>query len=270
MGFAMLPIDEKESFPDFGEQFTVDNKIEGYWGSVELFKDIVHPFNPEELQGKTVMEVGSGSGRILRMLAEYGPEKIISIEPSKAIEVAKRNNAQSPVPIEFHNVRGEEIPVENEVDVCVSLGVLHHAPGADEIVKKIKSALKPGGKIVIWLYGYEGNELYLAIFNNLRRVTKLFPDGILRALSHLLNVGCRLYILGCRFVKLPMRDYMLNVFGKFNWRSQVYVIFDQLNPAYSKYYKKDEAIALIENAGLKVEAIHHRREYSWTVVGEKP
>ena len=38
------------------------------------------------------MEVGSGSGRILKNLLFYQPSEITSIEPSEAIEVAKSNN----------------------------------------------------------------------------------------------------------------------------------------------------------------------------------
>jgi hypothetical protein len=73
----------------------------------------------------------------------------------------------------------------------------------------------------------------------------------------------------CRFIKLPLKKYFLNVFSKFSFRHKFYVIFDQLNPKYSKYYKKMEVLNLMTNAGFKVEKIHHRDEYSWTVVGKK-
>ena len=36
------------------------------------------------------MDVGSGSGRILKNLIQFSPKKIYSIEPSKAIWVAKK------------------------------------------------------------------------------------------------------------------------------------------------------------------------------------
>ena len=85
-----MKIDHKESYGDFGNQFTIDNKIDDYWGSEQMFLDNVYPFDPLVIKNKNVMEVGSGSGRILKNLLKFSPKKIFSIEPSKAIEVAKK------------------------------------------------------------------------------------------------------------------------------------------------------------------------------------
>ena len=265
----MLPIDEKESFPDFGKQFTIDADIGGHWGSPEFLKDIIYPFSVSEIAGKVVMEVGSGSGRIIKMLSHYHPARLVSVEPSEAMAVVKRNNENADCPIDFHQCKGEDLTFENEMDIVFSLGVLHHAPGAAEIMTRIHAALKPGGKCVIWLYGYEGNALYVAIFNNVRRITKRMPDAVLRAGCHVLNSVCNVYGFLCRYVNLPMRGYFLNVFSTFSWQKQCYVIFDQLNPSYAKYYRQWEVEALIKEAGFRLEAVHHRHGYSWTAIGVK-
>jgi hypothetical protein len=47
------------------------------------------------------------------------------------------------------------------------------------------------------------------------------------------------------------------------------VIYDQLNPSYLKYYRKHEAIGLLETAGFQDIEIHHRHGYSWSVKGKK-
>jgi hypothetical protein len=47
-------------------------------------------------------------------------------------------------------------------------------------------------------------------------------------------------------------------------------MYDQLNPAYAKYYTRTEAIDLLERAGFVNVRVHHRHGYSWTVIGEKP
>ena len=39
-----MKINHKSSYKDFGQQFTKDKKIDGYWGGVELLKDIFYPF----------------------------------------------------------------------------------------------------------------------------------------------------------------------------------------------------------------------------------
>lgn len=48
------------------------------------------------------------------------------------------------------------------------------------------------------------------------------------------------------------------------------MIYDQLNPAYSKYCTGLEARSLLEDNGLTNVRLHHRHGYSWTVVGEVP
>jgi hypothetical protein len=48
------------------------------------------------------------------------------------------------------------------------------------------------------------------------------------------------------------------------------VIYDQLNPAYAKYYRRGEAEALLASQGFTDVKLHHRHGYSWTVLGMKP
>jgi hypothetical protein len=109
----------------------------------------------------------------------------------------------------------------------------------------------------------------VAIFDNLRRVTRIIPDSMLRHLCTVLNLLCSLYIVLVKAFSLPLRAYMLNVFQKFSWEKRGYVIFDQLNPSFSKYYKRSEVEDLMNNVGFSIVDIVHRHGYSWTVVGEK-
>ena len=181
-----MRIDHKSSYKDFGDQFIKDNKIDGYWGGVELLKDIVYPFKLSNIKNKKVMEVGTGSGRIIKNLIKFSPKHITGIEPSKAIEVAKKNIGLKKV--KFLNIKGEDISFNKKFDFIFSLGVIHHIPQYEIVLKKISKSLKKNGKFIVWVYGKEGNEIYLTIFNNLRRLTILFPDFILRMLCHLINL----------------------------------------------------------------------------------
>lgn len=130
--------------------------------------------------------------------------------------------------------------------------------------------LKMGrGEFIFWVYGYEGNEIYLAVFNNLRRITRIMPDSILRGLCSLLNMFCSLYIILVKVFPLPLKEYMLNGFQKLSWEKRNYVIFDQLNPSYAKYYKRSEVESLMNNAGFSISDIIHTDSYSWTVFAKK-
>jgi 2-polyprenyl-3-methyl-5-hydroxy-6-metoxy-1,4-benzoquinol methylase len=97
------------------------------------------------------MEVGCGSGRILKNLLKYENEKIIAVEPSAAINVAKENNKSAKDKIDFENIKGGEINKNNEIDFCFSIGVLHHIPDVDIVVKNILNVLK---KVVKEFFGH--------------------------------------------------------------------------------------------------------------------
>jgi len=47
------------------------------------------------------------------------------------------------------------------------------------------------------------------------------------------------------------------------------VIYDQLNPAYAKYYTREEAQDLLARQGFVDIRLHHRHGVSWTVLGTK-
>ena len=144
-----MKIDHKESYKEFGEQFMKDSNIDDYWGSKEMLKDIVNPFNLESVKDKTIMEVGVGSGRILNNLIKFLPKKAIALEPSQAIQIAKKNNVSSKVKIEFLNIKAEDLKIKKKVDYVFSLGVIHHIPNYKEACKRIYDSIKPNGKFII-------------------------------------------------------------------------------------------------------------------------
>ena len=262
-----MKIDHKDSYKDFGKQFQKDKKIDGYWGSVDMLKDIVFPFDLSNINNKKIMEVGVGSGRILKNLISFFPSKATGIEPSEAIKVASKNiNSKN---VELLNIKGEDIKFNEEYDYIFSLGVIHHIPNYELVLQNIYKSLKKNGKFILWVYGKEGNELYLLIFNNLRRITILIPDLILKFLSHLLNIISYPYELLCKYFPLPLSKYFVEVFGKCSFEKRSYIIFDQLNPSYSKYFSKDELNVILKKTGFQNIQIHHRHGYSWTAIVEK-
>ena len=81
---------------DFGDQWTTYRDNSGYYGSIELFEDIVGP-NCPDLSGKRIADIGAGTGRITNMLIDVGAKEVVAIEPSKAIDVLKENTKNRPV-----------------------------------------------------------------------------------------------------------------------------------------------------------------------------
>jgi SAM-dependent methyltransferase len=262
---------EKETISDFGEQWTkfVDNP--GYYGSLGLLRDVVEPLVPvQDFSGASVVDIGSGTGRIVRMLREAGASRITAVEPSAAMEVLRRNTTDIAEHIRYENTTGDAFSVDRPVDWVVSIGVLHHIPEPGPVVARAFRALKPGGRILVWLYGREGNGLYLAVAEPLRAVGRRLPHRALVALCRVLDVPLALYVKTCRHLPLPLAHYMRGHLGRLTPEVRRLTIYDQLNPAWAKYYRKDAAEALLKDAGFIDVRVHHRHGYSWTVTGRKP
>lgn len=259
----------RQTINDFGNQWTRYPENQGYYASVELFKDYCGSLlTPKEFKGKRILEIGSGTGRIVNMLIGLDAKHIFAVEPSDSFGILVENTKIHQGQVSCIKESGENTP-KIEIDLALSFGVLHHIPEPKPVVDRVYDLLPKGGKFIIWLYGFEGNETYLKIFQPFRNLTRVIPDFLLGFTANIFNVIMSVYIWLCGFLELPMKKYVMQVFNKLDWHSRKMIIFDQLNPSYAKYYRRDEAEELLESSGFTKIKLFHRHQYSWTVVGEK-
>jgi SAM-dependent methyltransferase len=270
---ARMAVDNKlrdKTIADFGDQWTTYTDNSGWYGSTELFRTILGPIVSEnEIRGKRVADVGSGTGRIVNMLLSLGADHVTAIEPSDAFTVLKQNTRHAGDKVTCLQLRGDQIP-ENDFDHVLCIGVIIIIPDPKPVVEAAYRAIKPGGRYTIWLYGKEGNELYLSIFLPVMSVTRHLPHKVLAALCWALTVPLALYIAGCRLFNLPMREYMVRHLGPMTWDKRQLTIYDQLNPSYVKYYTRQEAVDLLKSAGFENIEIYPRLGYSYTLTATKP
>jgi SAM-dependent methyltransferase len=256
---------------DFGDQWSHYGSNEGFYGSVELLQDMFGPLVAlEELKGARVVDIGSGAGRIVRMLLDAGVERVIAVEPSAGVDVLRENTRDVADRVEIIHGPGEDTPAGRELDFAVSIGVIQFIRDPLPTLEAAREALRPGGKLVIWVYGREGNELYVAVVQALRAVTTRLPHFGLAAVCNALTLLVDAYIFACRWLPLPMRDYMRNTLSRVSREHRKLTIYDQLNPSYAKYYRREEVREMLERAGFRDVRLHHRRGYSWTAVGARP
>lgn len=261
---------DRRTVLDFGQQWVRYQDNDGYYGSVEMLADIFGPLlHVEDIVDRRVAEIGSGTGRIVNMLLAAGTARVLAIEPSAAFAVLRQNTTAHAERVDYLNARGDKIPADGEFDFVLSIGVLHHIEHPESVVAAAYRALRVGGRMLIWLYGREGNEAYLRLIEPLRAITTRLPPRLLSPLCHVFNLGLALYIGLCRFLPLPLRGYCRNVLAKLSWQKRFLVIYDQLNPAVARYYSERDARALLEHAGFKQVQSHHRHGYSWTVIGTR-
>src|SRR5262245_44458924 len=85
----------QQTIADFGEQWTRFTDNEGFYGSATLFEDICGPLLPPGgMLGQRAAEIGSGTGRIVRMMIACGAAHVVAVEPSAAFDVLRRNLAE--------------------------------------------------------------------------------------------------------------------------------------------------------------------------------
>jgi SAM-dependent methyltransferase len=105
-------------------------------------------------QGK-VLEIGAGSGA---NFVHYDPSKVsrlYALEPNPGmIHLAKRQQRKTKLNIEFIDLPGERIPLEDEsVDTVVSTFTLCTIPGIMDAIQGIARVLKPTGKLIFFELG---------------------------------------------------------------------------------------------------------------------
>lgn len=269
----MENLDDK-TISDFDEQWSRYSDNEGWYGSLALFIDMISPLlKVEDLNGKTIVDIGSGTGRIVGMLLQAGAKKVVAVEPAEGAFQKLLSNVgkmERGADVSCINARGDAWQVHMPVDYVFSIGVIQFIPEPHSTVVKCFEALKPGGEIFFWLYSHEGNETYLRFILPLRALTTRVPHFALVSIIELLYVVlCGYRFLGL-LLPLPLNKYISKVWWPMTSKKRRLVIYDQLNPTYAKYHKRHEAIALLEDAGFTEVKVHHRHGYSWCVWGRKP
>ena len=137
-------------------------------------------------------DMGCGSGRWAKLVSPR-VGTLHCIDPSSAIEVARRNLADESN-CEFHHAGLEEkVLPEGSMDFGYSLGVLHHLPDTAQGIRDCVRLLKPRAPFLLYLY-YAFDNRSLA-YSVLWRITDIFrviisrlPYIIRYALSQIIAV----------------------------------------------------------------------------------
>ena len=156
----------KKTITDFGDQWDIHGKIEDEWTSEEKFRDhFGNIFDPNEINSKIVCDVGSGCGRIVKFISRHNPKTIYAVEPSSEGVNAIKKNLSALTNLKILNTSGELFKTDELCDYIISIGVIHHIKNPIDVLKNIRNNLKENGKLIIWVYGYENNLLYLIFYN---------------------------------------------------------------------------------------------------------
>jgi SAM-dependent methyltransferase len=220
-------------------------------------------------------DLGCGSGRWAKLVAPR-VGRLHLIDPSKALEVARRNLVELGN-CEFHRAGVDSIPLEDCLcDFGYSLGVLHHVPDTEAGLRACVAKLKSGAPFLVYLYYRFDNRpaWFRAIWkfsDFVRRAISRMPYFARYGLSQVLATAVYLPLArasrafegwGVNVAKVPLAQYRNNSF--YTMRTDA---LDRFGTRLEKRFTKAEILRMMENCGL--ERITFSDKSFWTAVGYK-
>lgn len=265
---------EEATAKAFGREWKTFDDHGDFMAGEELFMAFAAPLKPEDFRGKTVLEVGCGGGRWLSICERFGARAVVGLDFSRAVEQSRQRNLSKQ---NVHVVQGSLYanPLKPVFDIVLCIGVLHHLREPCEGMKALVKAVKPGGRVVLWTYSKEGNELYLKLARPLRRLTTRLPH------SGLLAVALPLAVLVWGYVKVfrpllcllglhgPMAAYF-GLISRLTFRDLWSVVYDQLAPQLAVYPSREEILQWVDESGGGLLELGMRTGNSWRVHLSRP
>jgi len=265
-----IDLNTAESFGEEWEKFDQTNL--SYNEALERFNEYFHLFPwdslPDNAEG---IDIGCGSGRWDKFVATK-VAKLHCVEPAeRAIAVAKRNLSQYKN-IVFHQKSLDDLEILDEtMDFCFSLGVLHHVPDTLKALEKCASFLKPGAPFLGYLYyDFENKSKFFRLiwkFSDLfRRVISKLPPGsknfycdLIALLVYLPITNCLklLDLIGIKVDSLPLSYY--KDYSFYTMRTDAR---DRFGTPVEKRFSRKDIVRMCEKSGLK-EIVFSKTKPYW-------
>lgn len=255
----------KHGSPDrFGYEWSVYNEIIPIYE--EQFKRWAVLIDSSEWKDKDILDVGCGTGRNSIWPIKYGAKRAVAIDVDEGSLNSARQNLHNISNAEVKLMSAYDIEYENAFDIVFSIGVIHHLEFPERALLQMQKAAKKGGKILIWVYGYENSEWVVRYLNPIRKV--LFSKLPIK-FTHFLSIFPTAIIYALIRLGLGKIEYF-NFIRQFTFRHLRSIVFDQMLPNIANYWKKEEVLDLMDKTGLKDIQISQVNGMSWCAVGTKP
>ncbi len=234
-----------------------------------LFKDWIYPHPIEEFSGKTVLEGGCGGGQHTSFVAPYAKE-IVSVDLNTT-DLAKQRNAQRRN-IQFVEADLSAMDLRRTFDIVFSIGVVHHTDHPDRTVENLKRHVKPGGKIILWVYSEEGNFLVKHIVEPIRKIflrnlSRKTLLGLSKFITALLYIPVyTIYLLPLKF--MPYFEYFEN-FRRLSFDRNVLNVFDKLNAPQVDFISQKRAKSWLSPEEFDNIHVSPYKGVSWRISGVK-
>ena len=244
----------------------------------ELFEKYFSIFPWSSLPDDSVgFDMGCGSGRWAKILAQR-VGTLNCIDPSSAIEVAKKNLKDVPNCI-FHSAGVDEEPLlPSSQDFGVSLGVLHHVPDTAKGIKACVEMLKPGAPFLIYLYyALDNRSFWFRVLWKMSNLVRFFVSKLPHGLRYLVSqiIAITIYWPLARSAKIieklgasePSVDTLpLSFYRNLSFYTMRTDALDRFGTRLEQRFTKSDIKLMMEEAGLESIVFSHNDPY-WVAVG---
>jgi SAM-dependent methyltransferase len=209
-----------------------------------------------DLSEAIVLDAGCGMGRYLRIAAESPARLIVGMDLSEAVTAARELTASGPAIaiLQGDLLRPPFAPAT--FDHIYSLGAIDHTPDPSATFLALARLLKPGGRIVIWVYPRERRVIEW-IMNVQRAISTRLP---LRLLEQLCRIsapvgGLKRRLMASRFKiveRIGVALHLSTIGVSMHPDAEVRICdtFDWYAPRYLSRHSVDDVVSWFAAAGL--------------------
>jgi SAM-dependent methyltransferase len=221
---------------------------------------------PEDWWGRSFLDVGCGMGRNSFWAMSYGAREGVAVDINECSLAAARHNLAGFRSLEVMRASVYDLPFADRFDIAFAIGVIHHLDDPARALRGMARAVRPGGHVLIWVYGRDGTRWIISVLDPLRRA--LFSHLPIALVHHLSLYPAALLWLALR-LGLQSIEYF-RLLARFRFAHLRSIVFDQMLPRIAHYWPREKVVSLMAEAGLEEIRIASVNEMSWSAIGRRP
>jgi ubiquinone/menaquinone biosynthesis C-methylase UbiE len=184
---------------DYYDRFAATYEDRRHHGYHQLIDDLEGGLAVAAGAGRDVLEVGCGTGLILRQVAQVARSAAGIDISARMLDVARSRG------LDVQQGTATELPFEDEsVDLCYSFKVLSHVPELEQALDEMARVTRPQGVVLIELYNQHSLRYLLRRLRGGQPIERDLDDA---------QVFCRYYTPGEAAARLPSSLRLVRVHG---------------------------------------------------------